>query len=98
MKSLSKALILAATVSLGLLSAGATWAHDGCFSNSYPDRYHDRWADTRIERAYDLNHDGYISRRERYLMNHRYVNTWWEARHDFNHNGVIDPREVAYFY
>jgi len=96
MKSLSKVLMIAATFGIALLSAGQTWAHDGC--HSYPNRYHDRRVDTRIERAYDHNHNGYIGWRERYAMNHRFVNTRWEYRHDFNHNGIIDPREVGYFY
>ena len=68
------------------------------YSRPYQYKVRDSKVNTRIERKYDLNHDGWISRRERRILKASGVNTRFEYRCDHNHNGVIDPAEVRCAY
>ncbi len=87
-KNLGKNIILSVTLGISLFAAGLAEARP------YWARAHDPRVNTRLERQYDLNHNGYIGPRERYVETHAQVNTPKEAFCDKNHNGFVGAHEA----
>lgn len=88
MKKTVKSLALLAGFTLSFLSITDLEAR------SYWARSHDARVNTWTEKQYDLNHNGWVSPRERSIQTHARVNTRKEVRCDKNHNGWIGPREA----
>jgi len=76
---------------LGLLF----WVQQAEARSPYWYRAHDARANTRIERQYDKNGDGWISGRERRFEQKARVSSAREFRCDRNHNGFIGAGEAG---
>lgn len=53
---------------------------------------------TKIEKRYDLDKDGWLNQRERWILEHSHADTAREIYCDANYNGVIDVKEIECAY
>ncbi len=89
MNSLSIKRIFGLLVGIGIMTtATLTWACN--VSGYYPKHYYRNRVNTALERRYDYNHNGWLSRGEYVRLASAKVDSRREWRCDYNRNGFID--------